>query len=141
MFYFKNTKFMMKPTQFINPKKTQKLIKGIFLISSFLLISCNDPNDCDSCKGITIAIFEEQDALLFYNSGIENSLFSKYYIELTGTNRNYSSGYVCDTNMVSKFPKKKEGTPIIISGNGKAICGGRGTSVWGYVDIKSVRLK
>jgi hypothetical protein len=68
-------------------------------------------------------------------------LFPKYFVKTQGYNITYPGGYVCDTTLVYKLPKKSEGTTIIISGDGKAMCGGTGYNAWGYVVLKSVRLK
>lgn len=125
-------------------KKIQKLFNGIFFIGIVLLTSCNDPNDCDGCKGVVIATFEDKEAKLYYNRDLKTSnlRISKYEIELVNPSDYYGArAYLCDTILVSKLPKKAGGTPIIISGNGKAICGGNGINVWGYVYIESVRLK
>lgn len=114
-------------------------IMGFFLLNSTVIQSCSK-DECEGCKGKTIIQFSNEEAILR-----KSYIYSvnKYTVELV-KNYDYAADIlveVCDSNLVKDIPKNKNGVSIIFSGTGKEICGGRGISRPGFIDITEVRLK
>ncbi len=101
-------------------------------MGSVFILSCSK-DDCEGCKGVTIKTFTNQEALIYsgtYTTSyrIELPFEVHYGADLTQT--------ICDSSLVKKLPKNKNGTAVFFSGTGKATCGDKGVSVQGFIYFK-----